>query len=76
MHAIKFDRFIFAKSLCIAMEKANITSTALANFLMVDKHTILAYRKGDSVPNAEKLYYISRALKVSVDWMLRLDGLV
>lgn len=76
MYTIKFDRFIFAERLCIAMEKAKVTSTALANFLMVDKHTILTYRKGDSIPNAEKLYYVSRALKVSVDWLLGIEEAV
>lgn len=72
MGCLKFDIDLFAARLCESMEKAKVSSAYLAAFLGVAPHTIVAWRMGRSTPNAERLCYISQALKVPVGYLLGL----
>jgi len=60
----------FAVRLRTAMKIKNITQQELAQKTGIARQTVSNYQNGQSLPNTDLLYAISRALDISADWLI------
>lgn len=63
----------FAKRLCQALELRNISAAELSRTLGVNEGTISNYKKGTYEPKQRRLEAISKALNVSIPWLMGAD---
>lgn len=69
----KDDRVPF-KRLTTAREDADLSQKALADILGVDPVSVNRWEHGDSKPNWDYLRKLSKALNVSIDYLLENDA--
>ena len=64
----------FAERLKFAMQERDLRPKELAAISHVSWNSILDYRRGEKHPGFDTLAALCKALDVSADWMLGLDG--
>lgn len=63
----------FAERLCEALTTRRISAAELSRKINVDEGTISNYKKGKYVPKQPRLDKISKALNVSIPWLMGAD---
>lgn len=58
------------ENICNLRKKKNFSQEVLAEKIMVSRQTISNWEVGETTPNAEQLILLSKALEVSVDYLL------